>query len=224
MPSLGQVSAHAVKAAINVSMPMNTPRYDSIVTAIGYDVAAARNAIVADVLAATTRGGDRVSHLFWIDDDVIVSESALTQLYYRNLPMVSGYYYAKTTPPQPLILPEKHGGVRMTFPPDTLLPVYAHGMGCTLIRREVFDAIEPPWFTTTIDERIETDGQVEHFTSTEDAAFCERAAAAGFQPMVDTGVFAFHWHQAELRAYPVEAWAEHRARRSWRIPGHEVAA
>ncbi len=220
-PTLGTVSMYWTKAMLDLRMPMNVARYGTITTAIGDAVAPARNAIVSEVLAAESRHGDRVTHVFFVDDDVIVSQSALTQLYLRGLPLVSGYYYAKTDPPQPLILPAKHGGVLTSFPPDTLLPVYAHGMGCTLIAREVFEATGAgDWFRTIDGEQ---DGE-DIVSQTEDAYFCELAASAGYQPTVDTGVFGFHWDARIGEAYPRETWAAYRAGRPWRIPGHEVAA
>lgn len=74
------------------------------------------------------------------------------------------------------------------------------------------------WFHTT-PSTLEVSGGVAGFMSqTEDVYFCERAAKAGYQPTVDTGVFAFHYQSPPIHydddrvlsgvCYPLEQWAE----------------
>ena len=82
-------------------------------------------------------------------------------------------------------------------------------MGCTLIAREVFEALEPPWFETTTARLTAADGVPVLWHQTEDVFFLKKAKAAGYQPVVDTGLFCFHYAMAERVGYPLHLWRQH---------------
>lgn len=63
------------------------------------------------------------------------------------------------------------------------LEVATVGTGCLLIRREVFTAMDPPWFRC---------GQIDPQYLTEDTEFCFRAAKAGFRIVLHCGVRIGH--------------------------------
>jgi GT2 family glycosyltransferase len=65
-------------------------------------------------------------------------------------------------------------------------------LSCCLIAREVFEAVERPWFQF----RVRADG---HQTG-EDVFFCERAAKAGFKPLAHPGVLCSHRRRVDLRS------------------------
>jgi hypothetical protein len=83
-------------------------------------------------------------------------------------------------------------------PADSLRPLHEDGGftggHCLLIRREVFEAMEPPWFSNR--------------KGYEDRFFCEKAIAAGFPLYVDRSVVAGHvWgEEAQLGALDFLAW------------------
>jgi hypothetical protein len=212
VPTLGRVNIRWVKQTMNLRVPMNTTRYDSIVTAIGLSVDEARNRIVRECLAIPS-----ISHLLWLDDDVLVDPMALCQLYYDQRDIVAGYYYTKNpTCPEPLVLEQRSGGVRTSFD-GGIIPVYAHGMGLTLIRRHVFETIEPPWFQTVKGGQTAPHEITDH---TEDTYFCARAAEHGFTCHVDTSTFGFHWDEDLQMASPWQAWRRHTNGEPWDLPGH----
>lgn len=224
VPTLGMVSMRWHVCMLGLKAPMNTPVNFQHV--IGLDVARARNVIVGDALAFhDPQKGVRCSHVFFVDDDCLLSQSALQQLVARQRPIVAGLYYSKSTPPYPLILPAKHGGTLADFRHGDLVECFAHGMGCTLIHLDVFrsmvtaGAVEPSehpcptcegdgcrgcfqtgrlmrFFETIKDARTDGPRGPEVHSHTEDVYFCERASQAGFRPCVDTGVFAFHYDSA----------------------------
>jgi GT2 family glycosyltransferase len=68
-----------------------------------------------------------------------------------------------------------------------LIEVSYTGMGFMLVRKEVFESLEYPWFRP-LEKRI---GDMVDFTM-EDVAFCLKAKEKGFGIFVDTGVRVGH--------------------------------
>jgi hypothetical protein len=247
VPTFGMVSIQWHVSVFGMRAPMN--RALAWYHVVGREVGDARNEIVQHALAHVGAGGERASHVFFIDDDTLPPPDALISLLGRKLPIVSALYFAKTAHPQPLMLAEKLGGVIDTWEPGSLVPCYAHGMGCTLIELRVFRdlyaqgrvetapksdlnhcnvcggsgrAKQSPadacggcfgtgqliaWFKTTREFRDQNGASVLHY-ETEDVHFLERAAAAGYQPTVDTAVLAWHWDAGLRKAYPLDGWAD----------------
>lgn len=191
----------------------------------GNEVGLARNEIVARALEIEAKDpGVRCSHVFFVDDDVMVNKDALLKLLDVKRPIVSGLYYAKTSVMQPLILRGESDGVDKGWTPGDLVDCWAHGMGLTLVEMDVFRKLaaqpglgtdslgRPAWFETTRDGvMLAPDGVTRLRNQTEDVKFCRDAAALGYQPCVDTSsqAFAFHWAQDENRAYPLQQWFEY---------------
>lgn len=130
---------------------------------VGGDRAANRNGIIERALE---RNSDWV---FMVDDDHIFNSKLLLQLLSRNVlnGVVAALYLQRTEPFSPIAFDRRnsegvyepvdlavHGG-------EDLIVVAAAGSGGMLIPRNVYGALEPPWF--------------EHSTNkSEDIFFCER--------------------------------------------------
>lgn len=92
-------------------------------------------------------------------------------------------------------------------------PVVGVGTGCLLVRRYVFEKMEPPYFRT---------GDLVQDMLTEDTSFCLRAAAAGFPIYIDPAVRVGHVVKGTL--YPGdegELMMEWEAQ-TWRTPLAEI--
>jgi GT2 family glycosyltransferase len=151
----------------------------------GWPVDQARNALTRDALATP-----EVTHLLWIDADMVFRPETLKRLLAHDLPIVGGLCFDRRHPFKPVIGREFHPsygyepgtiGWLYDYPPDDVIEVDRTGGAFLLVRREVFETIsrqEPssplPWWTPI-------DG------SAEDISFCVRAKAAGFPIKVDTG-------------------------------------
>jgi hypothetical protein len=234
VPSFGMVSMRWHAHMLQLKNPLNRSVFHGY--GLGMEVGQARNHLIQQAMNWQNDIGHTVSHVFFVDDDVLIPPYALDVLLSRNRPIVAGLYYAKSESPQPLILMEPSGGVLQRIPRNTVVECYAHGMGCTLIEMRVFrdllasGLIErdangiPQFFKTTRDQLIVKDGQAPViYNETEDVYFLKRAAQLGFQPAVDTGVFSFHWDQKQGVAYPLHYWAEFNKTGNV-IVGDEVAA
>lgn len=172
VPTFGTVSIRWHAHLMQLQNPVNRSVYHAY--GLGWEVGQARNYLVQQALDLKTSQGFTVSHVFFVDDDVLVPPYALSNLLARNRPIVSRLYYAKTPAPQPLLLLDAFGGTAEDLvresAPNSLIECYAHGMGCTLIELRVFRELReaglapdetlpngqvlPQWFKTTRDARI----------------------------------------------------------------------
>ena len=110
----------------------------------------ARNAIVNDLLA-----GD-ATHLVFVDADVVIPVHAIAALVEADKDIVTGIYFQKEAPYLPLIMVKgslpKHGKKKglhsfiVEWPKDKIFPIDNGGLGCCLIKKEVFERIKAPWF------------------------------------------------------------------------------
>lgn len=223
VPTFGQVSIRWHAHMMQLQNPLNRSVFHGY--GLGWEVGQARNYLVEQALSWRNDLGHTVSHVFFVDDDVLIPPYALTVLLSRKRPIVSGLYYAKTTAPQPLILTDPLGGVLDPVPRNQVVECYAHGMGCTLIDIKVFrdllssglvdyDTLPtgqrlPQFFKTTRDNLTRAEnGAPTIGNETEDVHFLKLAAQLGYTAAVDTGVFGFHWDQKNQQAYPLDLWDE----------------
>ncbi|HEX5037279.1 MAG TPA: hypothetical protein VFX30_08990 [bacterium] len=125
------------------------------------------------------------THIFFLDADIVPRPDALMKLLRHRLPIVSGLYRKRLPPYEPMAFVKKKGPflkpISLTGP--KLKTVDVVGAGCLLIRREVFEKIRAPWFTS----EWRTEGHL-----SEDFSFCEKAKKAGFKIAVDTTVNPLH--------------------------------
>ena len=102
----------------------------------------------------------RLTHLFMTESDMVLPHDTIIKLLAVDKPVVSGLYFLRGGKGQPCLYtkafytkdnPYVHSPVTV-FPTDTPFPLDKHGhggcpgVGCVLIRREVFEAVEFPWF------------------------------------------------------------------------------
>jgi hypothetical protein len=228
-PTLGAVSIFWAKALRSLQWPMNVgsvPFFmvDDLSCAGNNEIAENRNKLVQYALVFECESRE-ITHLFWLDDDVICPAGALLRLLEDdNRPdstgVCSGVYFVKGDNGEPLIFPSKLGGT-IPFVPDQVYPAWGCGMGLTLVRMEVYKRLlaaglptdkhgRPEWYKTTSGQvKIEADGGYD-MGGTEDLYFCDLAEKIGVRPLIDTGrfTFGFHCDLARRRVYPEEQWRQ----------------
>lgn len=116
----------------------------------------AENALIQSFLVAEPR----LTHIFLTECDMILPHDTITKLLAIDQPCVSGIYFLRGGKGQPCLYtkayttkdnPYVHSPVSM-FPLDHPFPLdkQGHGgcpgLGCVLIRREVFETVPYPWF------------------------------------------------------------------------------
>ena len=170
----------------------------------GYGCAMARNRIAADALNA------RYDRVLMVDNDIELPQDALKCLLEHDRDMAMGFYlnrYARggkrlTTAYRAYVdgwqMLEASELLEMAANGVTSIPVKGGGLGCALIKTEVFERVEFPWFEwkdISYEERIaascyECEDRFE--SGGEDIEFCIKCARAGIEMIVDPRVACGH--------------------------------
>jgi len=140
------------------------------------------------------------THLFFLDADVAPPHNALEVLLSHNREIVSALVFTSLPDENGQVWPvpcafRMHDGKLRPYFGRGLVEVDAIGMGCVLIRRNVFETLEPPWFCLRYDRSRTT------LSLGEDLDFCEKARAHGFRIFVDYNLVCDHFARANLGAW-----------------------
>jgi hypothetical protein len=206
IPSLGMISIPWHARFQVLQRPTNV-NFTSIYE-VGLPVDQARNSIVQKALAIP-----EMTHLLFIDDDVLLPPDAIRKLWAHRLPIVAGVYYVKAEPDEPMIYAGPGSGPMYDLPVEGLIDVWAHGMGCCLMTRDVLlrtgdaapktDDGTPIWYHTDRDTALDEDSSLQR---TEDLYFMQLCDAAGVARKVDASIFCWHWDHRTMAAFPLSKW------------------
>jgi hypothetical protein len=218
-PTLGMVSIEWAAVFRNLMWPMNTGYSHAFVRDVaGNEIAETRNAAVSIAMRYENEYRE-VSHIFWIDDDVLIQPRALLRLLSHQRDIASGCYFLKCDPTEPLIFPGKGAGTT-PFIPNQTFETWGHGMGVCLVRMEVYkrtrDELElppdkygnPTWYKTTHAENAVVENGSLYVGGTEDLYFLDAAWKIGYRPLMDTSAdaFGFHFDSRNRQGYPIKQW------------------
>lgn len=138
----------------------------------------ARNYIVKEsVDRINPHTGNKFTHFLWLDNDHVFNADMLLYLArHKNLDMVSAVYYGRVGAHLPVAyVKDDNDNIYSHFPliviPETLFEIDAVGFGALLMRREVMEGLEHPYFS------------FDHCG--EDMYFCVHAKKAGFKVWID---------------------------------------
>lgn len=152
------------------------------------EVGEARNTIVQQAL------DDGVEWLFFLDYDVAPPPNALVKLLKLNVDIAAGVYHSKSVPSWPLIQVKGWKYAFEDYEYGDLIKAEGVGMGCTLIKMDVFRKIEKecgkPWFKTVPGYSTNSSEILPQLT--EDIYFCQKAHQCGYDIIVDTAVQCGH--------------------------------
>jgi hypothetical protein len=237
-PSLGLVSIFWARTCASIIWPMNTGKSIFYLRdGEGGEVAETRNAIVDQVLTYDQR--QKVSHILWVDDDVLVQPGCLLELLHFDRDIASGVYFSKVAGhgSQPLIFPSEYGGADH-FRPNEVYETWGHGMGLCLIKTDVYKRMHRElklgrdkynrveFYKTAGGLTHVGPDNVLHTGFTEDLYFLGQAAKLGIKPLVVCTKPAFGWHldSATDTGYPETQWKQMMADEPvrWQTPAGEV--
>ncbi len=162
-----------------------------VYSVFGLDYAEARNSLVQAALS-----DDAITHVLFVDDDVLMPRNGLAKLLEYNLPIVSGTYCKKNA--------ALETGVTAIGPDDAYIVSqqcvpYRHGdmepivVSCTgggfiLIDVEVFQQLGERPYEFIVDQTP----QGNRVRIGEDSLFCQKAAAKGIKTAVVPGLCGLH--------------------------------
>jgi len=134
-----------------------------------------------------------ITHIFYIDSDIVVPFYALMRLLQRDKEVICGLYYKRAPPFSPLIYQYQPEWAVPQLRPmlseweNRLIEIGGSGGGCLLVAKEVFFEADYPWF------HINYTGQHEEpdYLS-EDVQFFMKCHKAGYKTYMDTSVVCQH--------------------------------
>ena len=143
-------------------------------------IASKRNSLVRMLLQKP-----ELKWMLFLDSDMTPPRDIVPKLLATHRDIVSALCVTRKPPYRPCVGFEDPAGLRTTplteyGGMDPVKEVHWTGAGCLLVRRGVFETIEPLWF------EVMPDGQGE------DSAFCRKARAAGFKIFCDTSQWVGH--------------------------------
>ncbi len=149
------------------------------------DVATARERLIEDCLEH-----DKSKYILFIDNDVFIPMNGLAHLLMSNKDIVTGIYWTKTDPPEPVLYKELHLGPYFDFPKYSIFEVTAAGLGCCLIKSEIFEKIPKPWFDYQKEDLKDEDGNI--LDVGEDFYFFIKAQQHGYKLWCNSNVQCKH--------------------------------
>jgi hypothetical protein len=122
-------------------------------------------------------------YLLWLDSDIVAPASTALRLLAHQEPVVAANYIRRQLPAKGVAY-ETIGDWEDPLPfeaTDHLMPVEGVGMGCMLMRADIFDSIPKPWF-----EFGWSPESNDHLG--EDMILCQKMAQAGYTVKIDTNL------------------------------------
>ncbi len=138
--------------------------------------------------------------IFFIDEDVTPPAHTLRQLVFQmrhhpDAAVIGGVYCHKAVPAEPMLFRGNGKGAYWDWKAGEFFEIDGCGMGCTLIRTEVFKDIEKPYFKTIKDSNAFLDGINKAEEWTEDLYFLDKVRKVDkWKIYADSSVIAEHWN------------------------------
>ena len=184
IPTFENILPDTFKSIYNLEVPVNTTCHFEFVR--GYDCAKARN----DIATMAINGG--FSHVLMVDSDIILPSHTLSSMLVDNLGICLGVYPRKNTDTgQTEIFKlgqynyiEVYSAEQIDALNGNKTEIKGGGLGCSLIRTDIFSSLPFPWFKYVVYES----GEV----LSEDNYFCSLATSAGYKIYVDSAVRCGH--------------------------------
>lgn len=193
-------SMHQISYMTHVStLTMDRPDFILLEASRGGDVAEKRENQVEEGMKLGC------THFILLDSDMVYPQSTINDLFQilqdHNADMVGGLCYRGYEPYDPLIWGLEKEDLLKPFEDykfGDIVKAGATGAACLLIKREVFEKLERPWFRVQTEEKT-VDGKIVVVRRGEDTYFTRNATAAGFKLLINTAYDIGH-----LREFAVD--------------------
>jgi len=136
-----------------------------------------------------------VTHLYFMDADVVPPNGTLQRLLDHDLPIVAGIYPMNVDRPCWSFKYSDGWVRRCNALPSEPVQVSAVGGSTLLVKREVFEKVERPWFKIVY-KAVEDDGRA--YDEGEDEYFSRIVQEAGFDIVIDPTIICKHYNYGEI--------------------------
>ena len=167
----------------------------------GLSWAEARNEVVRQARK------ENFEYLLFIDDDVFLPEDAVKKMFSHQKDIINGIYWVKTDIDNPVIFKEFGAGPYINFPMDEVFEIAGSGLGCALIKMDVFDKFDEAGIYPYFKENwvMTTDsGQNMKCPIGEDHYFFYHAGKVGYKVWADSSILCDHYDMKNKVMYPRE--------------------
>lgn len=139
------------------------------------------------------------SHLFFMDSDMSFPPYTLSRLLNHDKDIVGGLYTVKTPPFNTVAFLDEDTGAKewTSWNPENMQLKKVAGLatGCMLVKRQVLEALEWPYF----EYRPDPEGR--HKFMSEDVVFCIDARKKGFEIWCDPTVLCGHMGNIQITPF-----------------------
>ena len=185
-----------VTAAFSFSLAMllkkcgETDRKTSLHMVMGSEIASQRQQLATEALST------ECTHILWLDSDMRFPNITLEALLSHDKDIVACNYSTRVEPHMPVAFASKHDMGERLSADVGLNKVAAVGMGCMLVKRNVFESMTLPYFGVEWNQ---------DYTSLigEDLYFANKADKAGYDIWIDSDLSNRIAHIG-TRAYTLE--------------------
>ena len=125
------------------------------------------------------------THLLWLDSDMHFPVDVVDRFLKHDVDIVSGNYSTRYAPYCSVAFTDKHDINQRLTATRGLHKAWAVGMGCMLIKAQVFETLPKPWFYHEYNKTLDT-------FSGEDIYFCNQAYEHGIDVYVDADIKLAH--------------------------------
>lgn len=141
----------------------------------------------------------KCTHIFFLDDDTAPYPDTLERLLVHDKDVVTALYLSRQYPHEPFIFDSvgADGYCNRRYLTDDvhgLIPVVNAGLGCVLIKIEVFKALQRPWVRL---------GELDPEQWCDDIGFFNRVRQAGFEMYCDTDATLGHMGTVCIRPHRI---------------------
>jgi hypothetical protein len=150
-------------------------------------------------------------YIFFWDEDVACPPHSIPELVYKmehhpDIAVCGGIYCLKRDPAEPLVFRGNGNGPFWDWKAGEFFEVSGIGMGCTMVRTEVFKDLKKPWFKTEFNYKKMMDGIAGLESWTEDLWFCDRVTSTGkWKVYADASLLCTHYDMTTCKPYTLPA-------------------
>lgn len=209
--TFGTLPVEFLHAVIRLQVPLNCTSH--FISTKGMEIGVARCQVVQDILAM---GPKRPKYVLWLSDDELPDWDALVRLWMEiektnpdgspKWDILTSLVFLKCEPPEPVLWSSRIRGdgplvPGVDFKPGDVIEADVGDLGFGLMRTDVFEKLEPPFFKTGFIKQQLPDLSDKVAMYTEDCYFFDKAKRAGLKIGVHTGVKTAHFNKEDGRIY-----------------------